>query len=273
MTVSIAKRKSWPNRHSEAMSSLRLPDFIIAGAPRSGTTWLYSVADRHPEIRMAKPIAPEPKFFLRDDLFARGLDYYARTWFSDIPPGALAGEKSANYLESPRAAQRIHDSLPSVRLVFVLRNPIHRAFSNYLWSRQNGLESESFSAALAREEEREQSIPEKLRYARPHALYSRGLYADLLDPYLTLFPREQLLILRYEDIVCTPAETAVRLHGFLGVAPRPQDGAGQPPANAIRDGAGESMDPATYGSLADRYADANRRLSDLLGPDFRVWET
>jgi hypothetical protein len=254
------------------MSSLRLPDFIIAGAPRSGTTWLYSMADRHPEIRMAKPVAPEPKFFLRDDVFERGLDYYSRTWFSDIPPGSLAGEKSANYLESSAAAQRIHDSLPSVRLVFVLRNPIHRAFSNYLWSRQNGLESESFSAALAREEERERSVPEQLRYARPHALYSRGLYADLLTPYWKLFSRERMLILRYEDIVCAPAEIARRLHCFLGVTPRPQDGTCQPPVNAIRDDASKSLDPAVYQRLAERYADANRRLSDLLGPDFPGWE-
>jgi hypothetical protein len=57
---------------------LRLPDFIIGGAPRSGTTWLYELLDRHPDVHMAKPLAPEPKFFLRDDEYARGLRYYSQ---------------------------------------------------------------------------------------------------------------------------------------------------------------------------------------------------
>ena len=247
----------------------RLPDFIIAGAPRCGTTWLYALADRHPAIRMAKPVVPEPKFFLRPDLFERGLEYHSRTWFADIPADLVAGEKSANYLESAVAARRIHDALPRVRLVFVLRNPIHRAFSNYLWSRQNGLEPASFAEALAQEGLRERNVAEHLRYARPHALFSRGLYAELLMPYLSLFPREHVLVLRYEDVVAAPAEIAERLHRFLGVAPRPADGEAQPAVNAARDGASETMEPAIYNVLAARYAEPNRCLAELLGPGFR----
>lgn len=254
------------------MSSLRLPEFIIAGAPRCGTTWLYELADRHPRIQMAKPVAPEPKFFLRDDLFECGLEYYSRTWFADIPRDRVAGEKSTNYLESPVVARRIHDALPGVRLVFVLRNPVRRAFSNYLWSRQNGLETASFAEALDLEEERERHIPERLRYARPHALFSRGLYADLLWPYFLRFPREQLLILRYEDIAMTPADVAERLHRFLGVTPRREDGNEQPAVNAARDSNSEAIDAAIYKRLAARYAEPNRRLAELLGPEFPIWD-
>src|ERR1700730_4595267 len=72
----------------------RLPDFIIAGAPRSGTTWLYVLAQRHPQIAMAQPMAPEPKFFLIDELWQRGIDYYSRTWFDRLPAGQVLGEKS-----------------------------------------------------------------------------------------------------------------------------------------------------------------------------------
>ena len=82
------------------MSAMRLPDFIIAGAPRSGTTWLWRLAGLHPAIVMAKPVRPEPKFFLVDDLYAKGLDWYSATWFAGIPPEQVAGEKSANYMES-----------------------------------------------------------------------------------------------------------------------------------------------------------------------------
>jgi len=254
------------------MTQGRLPDFIIAGAPRCGTTWLYSLADRHPAIEMAKPVAPEPKFFLRDDLFVRGLTFYSQSWFANIPANMIAGEKSTNYLESAIAAQRIHDCLPSVRLVFSLRNPIHRAFSNYLWSRQNGLGSASFADALEQEEELERRLSEDLRYARPHALFSRGLYADLLEPYFSLFPRDHILVLRYEEIAAAPAGVAVALHRFLGIEQRPEDGDSLPPLNAAAEAATETIDPAIYDGLAARYAEPNRRLASLLGPDFRMWE-
>jgi hypothetical protein len=104
----------------------RLPDFIVAGAPRSGTTWLYMLAQRHPQLAMAQPMAPEPKFFLVDELWQRGLDYYSSKWFEPLPAGRLLGEKSANYLESPVVAARMLSVLPRVKLVFLLRNPVDR---------------------------------------------------------------------------------------------------------------------------------------------------
>jgi hypothetical protein len=250
---------------------MRLPDFIIGGAPRSGTSWLYAVADRHPEVAMAKPLVPEPKFFLRDELYARGLSYYSAMWFEGLKPGTTAGEKSTNYLESAVAAERIHQCLPEVRLVFVLRNPIDRAFSNYLWSRQNGLEDESFELALDREEDRERTLSDSLRYARPHALVSRGLYADHLLPYFDRFSRDQILVLRYEDIGTAPGSVAESLHRFLGVSPRARDGEDQGALNAAVDSIDEVMDRSTRDQLSRRFAGPNRRLYALLGPSFPVW--
>ena len=253
------------------MSALRLPDFIIGGAPRSGTTWLYAVADRHPDLELAKPVVPEPKFFLRDDLYARGIKYYSDTWFASIPRGKIAGEKSTNYLESAVAAERIHQCLPTARLLFVLRNPIDRAFSNFLWSRQNGVETEDFETALALEQDRELNTPEELRYARPHALFSRGLYAELLRPYFAYFPVEQIHVLRYEDIMTAPGTVAESMHRFLGVSPRPQDGESQDALNAAKEAHNGTMKPATRDQLSARYAKANEQLYALLGPTFPVW--
>ncbi|HET9393808.1 MAG TPA: sulfotransferase [Candidatus Rubrimentiphilum sp.] len=248
-----------------------MPDFILGGAPRSGTQWLYSVAVRHPKIEMARPLAPEPKFFLRDDLYRRGLEYYSKTWFASIPADKLAGEKSTNYLESSTAAERIRSSLPDVRLVFALRNPVDRAYSNFLWSRMNLKETEDFEKALALEETRERNMTEELRYARPHALFSRGLYAELLRPYFDRFPRSQFLILKYEDIATKPGAVAESLHRFLGVAPRPEDGEAQGRLNSARNGEDTRMNPETRRMLAERYAEPNARLYDLLGADFEPW--
>jgi hypothetical protein len=249
---------------------MRLPDFIIGGAPRCGTTWLYAVADRHPHIEMAKPLVPEPKFFLQDELFDRGLEYYSKTWFAEIAESKLAGEKSANYLENANVADRMASCLPSVRLVFALRNPIDRAFSNYLWSKQNGLEDKSFDAALAFEEEREATVPEQLRYARPFALFSRGLYAKMLKPFFDRFERERILIFRYEDMVATPRDAAASLHRFLGVTTRPQDGEAQQRLNSAQ-GQSERMDVATRRRVAQRYEQANGELYALLGRGFQPW--
>jgi len=255
------------------MSPLRLPQFIIAGAPRCGTTWLYQLADLHPQIAVARPMVPEPKYFLRDDIYALGLEHYSRTWFAGISTDLVAGEKSANYLESATAAERIAADLPGVQLVFILRNPIHRAFSNYLWSRQNGMEGESFAEALAQEEDRERQVSDKLRFARPHALFSRGLYADLLAPYFRLFPSRQILVLAYEDIARDPAGLAERFHRHLGVEPRPQDSAQLGVINAARNDAGEAMDPDIYNALRLRYLEPNARLAALVGSDFSIWNT
>lgn len=249
---------------------MRLPDFIIAGAPRSGTTWLYELLDRHPDVYMAKPRSPEPKFFLVDELYEQGLERYAQ-WFAPARADQIVGEKSTNYLEQSVVAERIARALPSVKLVFILREPVARAYSNYLWSRMNGKEDEGFDTALALEPERERTLPPALRYARPHAYFSRGLYADLLRPYLERFARERVLILRFEDVVSTPREVATRVHHFLGVEARPADAHD---LGVINPSEGNTLDipSAVKAALRERYAAPNARLATLLGGDFAGWD-
>jgi len=247
------------------------PFFIIGGAPRSGTTWFYHALDRHPDLYMAKPVAPEPKFFLVDNRYRRGLDYYRKTWFSDAPAGCLSGEKSTNYLESATAAQRIRENLPDVRLIFILREPCERAYSNYLWSRHHGKETEDFKTALDLEEQRERELPEQLRFARPHAYFSRGLYARLLAPYFNLFPKKQIFCLKQADIKTAPETALGRVHTFLGVPERREDARNLGKINQIKDEEEYSMSDDVRKMLRDRYAEANRELVALLGPEFGDW--
>jgi Sulfotransferase domain len=251
---------------------VRFPDFLIAGAPRAGTTWLYHLLDHHPEVYMAKPVRPEPKFFLVDELYKRGMEYYAHTWFPQSTDAKVAGEKSTNYLESRIVAQRIHTHLPHVKLIFMLREPVERAFSNYCWSRMYGLEEADFPTALALEEQRQRELPERWCYARPHAYFSRGLYAEMLWPYLELFPREHILCLRYEDISEAPEQLAERLHVFLGIHPRPEDTRNLGMINAsCREHL--TMSLSLRARLRQRYAEPNRQLAQLLGPSFQLWES
>ena len=247
------------------------PTFIIAGAPRSGTTWLYELLDRHPDVYMAKPARPEPKFFLVDELYALGVQHYFDTWFSEAGAYAAAGEKTTNYLESSTAAERIYAHLPGVKVVFILREPVHRAYSNWAWSVMNGLETEDFETAIAKEEERERNVPARLKYARPHAYFSRGLYANLLRPYLRRFSRDQVLCLKFDDIVRNPCELAVRLHRFIDVTPRPTDAVGLDVVNPSekRD---DVMPQDAIQRLRHQYSASIRDLATLVGPEFAEWE-
>jgi sulfotransferase family protein len=250
---------------------MRLPDFIIGGAPRSGTTWMYHMLDRHPGIAMAKPLKPEPKFFLVDELYRQGLEYYSRRWFAGVPVDQLAGEKSTNYLEGPETAVRIREAIPRVKLIFILRNPIDRAYSNYKWSRMNGMELETFDTALALEAQREREISPTLRYSRPHDYFSRGLYADALSRYLAVFPREQILVLKLEDCVADPTAAAATVHGFLGLQPRPEDGLVELDRNESNEET--ELSAETRARLAARYAEPNRRLAAMLGWPEKPWKT
>jgi len=247
------------------------PTFIIAGAPRSGTTWLYELLDRHPDVYMAKPARPEPKFFLVDELYARGVQHYYETWFSEAGAYRAVGEKTTNYLESSTAAERIYAHLPAIKLVFILREPALRAYSNWAWSVMNGLETHDFETALGKEEERERNVPARLKYARPHAYFSRGLYATLLQPYLQRFARSQVLCLKFDEIIRNPCELATRLHRFIDVPPRPTDALGLDVVNPSEK-ADEAMPRDAIQRLRRRYIASIRDLATLVGPEFAEWE-
>lgn len=219
---------------------------------------------------MAKPLKPEPKFFLRDDEYAKGLRYYSDKWFAGVDAATQAGEKSTDYLESAEAAERIARDLPHVKLVFILREPVSRAYSNYLWSKMNGLETESFANALQMEAQRERELPERWKFTRPFSYLSRGLYANLLEPYFNRFMETQILAVRYEDIADRPAALAETVQRFIGVDARPSDADGLGVINpAAHDDIGLADDVRQM--LAEKYAEPNRRLAALLGPSFQMW--
>lgn len=247
----------------------RLPDFIIGGAPRSGTTWLYRALDRHPEIYMAKPTPPEPKFFLVDELYAAGIEHYSRQWFSDTGGKRILGEKSTNYLESKVAAERIQKHIPDVKLIFVLRDPVERAISNYRWSKMNKMENQDLETALILEQQRERNLSERLRYSRPHAYFSRGLYADHLESYLSLFPRDNILCLRFELLTETAEAFLSQVHRFLGVEVRPSGASEFGKVNEARNE--EDVPGNIREKLRTAYAEPNRRLYRILGAEFGEW--
>ncbi len=204
---------------------MTLPDFLLLGAPKAGTTALHVALSAHPQLHLS-PVK-EPKFFLHDGPPPRGGgpgdDETARrsVWqreayerlFAGAPPGTLAGESTTLYLRDPAAHRRIRALVPDARLVAVLRDPVDRAHSNWTHLRSAGLEPEAdFLKACAAE-------PERVAAGwGPFWRYvGLGRYGAQLDSLYSLFPREQVLVLLYRDVRSRPVEVLDRICAFLGV--------------------------------------------------------
>lgn len=247
------------------------PDFLIGGAARTASTWLCHALDTHPQVYLPHPFVPEPKFFSRDSEYAKGIDWYYTRWFGDAPQGKIRGEKSTSYLETPGTAARIHAHLPDVKIVFLLRNPVDRAFSNYYWSRHNGMETETFERAVELEKERELTLPAHLKDARPYSYISRGFYADQLREYFALFPKENILCLKTEDIGRAPNTVVEKLFRFLGLAATGRDYAELGMVNVADSEAAAVMAPEVRARLDALYRESNAALAEMLGEEFAEW--
>jgi hypothetical protein len=242
--------------------------FFIVGAQRSGTTYLYHILDEHPQIEMARPMRPEPKFFHTDSLFEKGLSYYEKHFFSDTAI-QLKGEKSTTYIESEKAARRIAGCYPQAKILIMLRNPIDRAISNYWFSVNNGLENLPIDQAFFREDERCRDYdPEKISVS-PYAYLSRGRYIDYLLMYETYFPAENIKVMLYEQLVGSGSHIK-NLYAFLGVSDL------IPAMLHTTVNKGNKPDAPLpselYQYLVDYFAESNARLAQHLNLSLSEWQ-
>ncbi|MFW5795459.1 MAG: sulfotransferase family protein [Bacillota bacterium] len=189
--------------------------FFIVGAQRSGTTYLYKLLDSHPEIYMAKPMRPEPKFFCTDKNFKKGKNYYLYK-FDFSKKHQIFGEKSTSYMTHKETPKRIYNIFPNSKLIFLLRNPIKRAVSNYWFSVNNNLETKSFEYAIKNEEERIKNIKMKDFVNHPFAYKKRGAYIKYINNYLKFFSKEEILILKSENLFWNK-EYYKKVYNFLKV--------------------------------------------------------
>jgi hypothetical protein len=178
-----------------------LPTFLIIGSMKSGTTSLYHYLRAHPDIFM--PRNKEPKFFSHDPVWAKGVKWY-ESLFQDGRGKKAAGEASVGYTKYPyycNVPQRIASLVPSMKLLYVLRSPVDRIYSHYLHNIYAGLETDPFETAVL---------------TKP--LYVQtSLYYNQIEQYLHYFPRQQLSVLRLEELQQRPVETVKGIFEFLGV--------------------------------------------------------
>jgi len=244
--------------------------FFIVGAQRCGTSLLHRLLSRHPEVEMATPLRPEPKFFLRDELYARGLAHYEETFFAGKPGARLRGEKTVSYLESPLAARRIAQHFPDAPIVILLRDPVDRAVSHYNFSVENGVETLGIEAAFGRGLDR--VLPEALKglSMSPWAYLPRGRYAQHVACYAEHFPRTVVLLL-YEELTRGP-ERFAWLCRRLGVS---DDVGTDPVPKAPEDAETRQADlpESRRRELAAYFAESNRELATRYGLDLSSWRS
>jgi Sulfotransferase domain len=253
--------------YGKATAAIRpLPDFLIIGAQKAGTTALYAYLRQHTGI--TGPSWKEVSFF--DRHYARGEAWYRGNFPSSFRARGLVGEASPSYLFHPQAPERVAELVPDAKLIALVRNPVDRAFSHYQHEVALGRESLSFEDALTAEvdrlrgeEERMLADPAYFSHAWWNYTYAaRGRYAEQLERWLAVFPREQLLIVPSEDLLGEPEQAHARVLEFLGAAPQALDSYPR-----VFERQYEPMRAETRARLVEEFAEPNRRLYALLGRD------
>ncbi len=173
-------------------------DFIGIGAVKCATTWISKCLDEHPQICLSR--IKEVRFFNNVKKYRRGIDWY-KSYFKNCPDDSIKGEFTPGYMNFNQVAERIKRLFPNAKLIVSLRNPIERAYSDYWYSKVRGFELNEFKKA----------IKENSRYVE------WGFYYKKLKPFFELFPKENILVLIYEDITKNPLKFIQKIYHFLGV--------------------------------------------------------
>jgi hypothetical protein len=230
-----------------------LPDFVIIGAQKGGTSFLYYLLTRHPLVEPAA--RKELHFFDQPEHFDKGAEWYRRCFprvGSKDGQRSITGEATPYYLFDPPVAERMAKIVPKTQLIALLRNPIDRAYSHYQMQVKRGTEPRSFEEAIE----------------QPHSSYvSRGIYVDQLLRWFEFFSKEQMLILKSEDFFERPVETLKVVLTFLDL-PDWQPEASELQQRRHTGTYRQKMDPATRRRLEAYFEPYNQRLYEYLDVDF-----
>ena len=165
-------------------NGLKLPDFIIGGAARCGTTTLYELLKTIDEIYLPPNKRPEPHFFLKSWEFAKGLEYYSTKYFKDAKEGQVIGECSTSYLYRYDLADKIKKYLGNIKWIFILRNPLDRLISQYFFNIGNKIEYNDINFAIRYERERVESTILHWKEIAPFDYTGRSLYSKGIKKYM-----------------------------------------------------------------------------------------
>ena len=234
---------------------------------RSGTTYLATILDEHPEISMAKPLFPEPKFFINDDEYKKGLTFYRSKYFNHSSGIRVFGEKTVHYCEKEEAAKRIKLSYPDSIIIMLLRDPAYRAISNYFFSYNSGLETRSLEEVFIKK-----APPpgyNKKMFISPFDYLNRGKYIEYIKIYENYFDKKNIRILFFEELIGKKNEVR-KLFEFLTVS-----SSYKPPSIEKKihsSGYNKSeVNPEVIAALKEYFIPYNANLESYLGIKLERW--
>lgn len=264
-------------------SARPLPDFLIIGTKKGGTTSLINWLVNHPHVCRMFPSAQRLKSSHYFDInYARGPQWY-RSHFPSARSrrshehrygvAPLVGEASPYYMFHPAVPGRVTDTAPGIKVIALLRDPVSRAYSNYWDRRATGDEKlPTFEEAIDAEPSRLAGVdvdrlvndPTYYSYEHDHHTYlARGRYLEHLEPWMKLISPDQFLILRAESMFSDAEQVFARVQEFLGLP-----AIGTIPLSRFNERPRASIEPSTALRLAEYYRPHNAALYDALGEDF-----
>lgn len=252
----------------------KLPDFLVIGVQKSGTTSLHYHLNKHPQIELVPnfinlggdtPNSKEKEihFFDRDKNCTKGIHWYKSNFNNNRK---LQGEITPDYISSPLAIERISKTLPHTKLIIILRNPVTRALSAFnhqkqqevCWERGFSFQNHNFNSFIL----------SNIRELEQTNLIRKGFYADQIEHVYKYFKKEQVLILISEQMKKDPQKTYSQIFKFLGVedVQIPHD------PNVHKREYQETMNEETRKKLEELYRQYNEHLYELLGYRIKEWE-
>jgi sulfotransferase family protein len=267
-------RWAWRSAGTLTAPARMLPDFLIVGGQRCGTTSLFEALAQHPAVH--RPHGRKGIHYF-DVSYHRGMAWYRGHFPLAIRPAAHAvtGESSPYYMFHPLAAERIARDLPEVKLVVALRDPVERAYSAHAHESARGYETEPFARAIEMEPERLRGEAERLRgdphsrshSHRHHAYLARGRYIEQLERMEALVGRARIHVVDSGAYFAAPGPVFGALLGFLGLDRSPPIAIGRHNSRPRGD-----LAPALRRRLSEYYEPYDERLAQWLGraPSWRT---
>lgn len=259
------RRRSWQQR--------ALPDFIIVGGQKCGTTSLYHYLSQHPKLYGS--YKKELHYFsggLEPDVdeFQRGEAWYRSNFplVDEVCEGGKVFEATPLYVFHPLAPQRIAELVPKAKLILLLRNPTERAISHYFHAKARGQDTLPIMEAFQAEEQRLAPVMQNQDYKSPafanHTYKQRGIYLPQIQHLLEYFPREQLLVTESEKLFSDPEGCLGEICEYVGVAP--DFGALDLTPRNVGSYVSK-VEPAVYAYLDEYFRPHNQQLYEFLGRD------
>jgi len=198
----------------------RWPNFFIVGAPKAGSTSLYSYLANTVGVYMSS--VKEPNYFQGDDLEhgPRTVMRFEKSkylkLFQEVKDEKAIGEASTRYLRDPNSAKFIHEFVPKAKIIILLRDPVERAFSHYLMQKGNGVEKKSLHEVITRKIESIKNGKEE-----PKTSIDAGLYTTSVKRYWDIFGKDNVKIIIFEEFIKNPRKTVKDVLDFLSVDAEP----------------------------------------------------